>query len=284
MENNETEITITNEEVSSNQELRSDVPEGSKSVLSKMYYKETNRKIDRSILGGLGQSKLDISTVCEIFLRSSSEHTKILLENCQFNRLKKLVVPRKGLGFKKDDMKQVIQSICSWNKFQKECEKLPNSFFEEISYTRNKRTRNGYYKYFVQSVKDYEEGKGKSINSGKIDNKREQMIFQYTNKGTPFRMVVDVPDEFEEYEDHLQMIMDKMSLNPSQYLLKGFEEGILTSKITEEPDHTILLIESSDEEDRFDWLENVLDEINSTIPSKKFHLEYDCGEKPRTTT
>ena len=36
MGNNETESTMTNEEVSSNQELRSDVPEGSKSVLSKM--------------------------------------------------------------------------------------------------------------------------------------------------------------------------------------------------------------------------------------------------------
>ena len=276
MGNNETKSTMTNEEVSSNQELRRDVPVGSNSVLFKEHYKDKNCKFDRSIGGGLGQSKLDISTVCEIFLRSSSEHTKILLENCQFNRLKKLVVPRKGLEFKKDEMGPVIQSKSTRNQFQQKCEELPNSFFEELSYTRNrKRSMNGYYRYFVKSVKDYEEGKGKSINSGKIDNKRQQMIFQYTNKGTPFRMVVDVPDEFEEYEDHLQMIMDKMSLNPSQYLLKGFEEGILTSKITEEPDHTILLIESSDEEDRFDWLENVLDEINSTIPSKKFHLEYD---------
>jgi len=276
MENNETEIPMTNEEVSSNQELRSDVPEGSNSVLFKEHYKEKNCKFDKSIYGGFSQSRFDKSTVCKIFLRSSSEHTKILLENCQFNRLKKLVVPRKGLEFKKDDMKQVIQSIHSMNQFQKECEELPNSFFEEISYTRNsKRSMNGYYRYIVQSLKDYEEGKEKYINSGKIDNKREQMIFQYLHENTPYRMVVDIPEEIEDYDDLPQMILDKLFLNSSQYLLKGFEKGKLISKITEEPNHTILLIKSSDEEDKFDWLENVLDEINSTIPSKKFHLEYD---------
>ena len=101
MENNETEIPMTNEEVSSNQELRSDVPEGSNSVIIKCHYKNSDL--------------INESTVGEVFLRSSPEDTKLLIENCQFNRLKKLVVPTKGLSFKEEDHLGVKQNICSRN-------------------------------------------------------------------------------------------------------------------------------------------------------------------------
>jgi hypothetical protein len=257
MENNETESTMTKEEVFSNQELRSDVPEGSNSVIIKEHYKFSGHRTG--------------STVGEVFLRSSPEDTKLLIENCQFNTLKKLVVPLKINDYsgKYQEVIEELRDRSSMRNLRSNC------FFEEHSYTKNLNSQNGYYIYSVQSVKDSEEEKGRSFPHVKFDNERQQMIFQYSHKKTPLRMVVDVPEEFRKYDDHPEMIMDKLVLNPPQYLLKGFEDGILTSKITEEPDHTILLIESSDEEDRFDWLENVLDEINSTIPSKKFHLEYD---------
>ena len=125
MGNNETEITITNEEVSSNQELRFDVPVGSKSVLSKDWYKYLYRKGESSGVGLNGSKTVDISTVGEIFFRSSPEDTKILIENCQFNTLKKLVVPTKGLSFKEEDHLVVKQNICSRSNYQKKLEDFP---------------------------------------------------------------------------------------------------------------------------------------------------------------
>ncbi len=184
------------------------------------------------------------------------------MSNKRFVELSKFVLPR---PFKYEDFfhreERVVRKKFHQMEFkQREDEKLYDDFFDTVSYkTSEKVTRSGTYTFYVHPIKVFKDNSYHYNSLTKVVHftTRVQMTFQYLieKSRTPLRMLVDVPQDFED-EVQSDFIMDRFKRDPNRYRLVDYEEDVLIWK-TEQPTETILKLEES----KYMWLDDFMVEI-----------------------